>query len=111
MAGCDLGFVIGRRSHRQQGKGLLFVTPLVGPKQIDAATETGFHRSENMHCLQLTRRDEPGMAYRVSAALAGAGINVKGISAASLNREFIMFLAFDKEADAIKAMEVLKKSV
>ena len=44
QAGADLEFVIARRSHEKPGKGVAFVTPVKGPKQIRAARKAGFEK-------------------------------------------------------------------
>jgi hypothetical protein len=44
-------------------------------------------------------------------ALAGAGINVRGISAAALGRRAVSYFAFDSAADADAAVRVLRKTL
>jgi hypothetical protein len=44
-------------------------------------------------------------------ALAGAGINLRGISAAALGRRAVSYLAFDSAADSDAAVRVLRKSL
>ena len=41
-AGADLQFIIARRAPDEPGKGVLFVTPLQGDREIAAAAEMGF---------------------------------------------------------------------
>lgn len=50
-AGADLDFVIARRAPDNPGTGAVFVTPLRGDKEIDAATEEGFTVSNHLHSL------------------------------------------------------------
>ena len=45
----------------------------------------------------------------MTQALADAGINLRGLSAAALGKKFVCYLALDKAADAAKAIRVLKK--
>lgn len=104
MAGADLEFLISRRLHEQPGKGILFLTPLQSPKQIKAAEQLGFKKNHHVYSVRVEGADEPGIGYRMTAALASEGINLRGVSAASLGREFAMFLAFDSEADADRAV-------
>jgi hypothetical protein len=40
--------------------------------------------------------------------LADAGLNLRGLSAASLGNKFVAFLAFDSAADAASASRVLR---
>jgi hypothetical protein len=45
----------------------------------------------------------------MSRALADAGINLRGISAAALGRRAVTYFAFDSAADADTAIRALKK--
>jgi len=45
----------------------------------------------------------------MTEALAEAGINMRGLSAAAMKKQFVVHLAFDSNADARKAINVLKK--
>ncbi len=45
----------------------------------------------------------------MTRALAEAGINLRGLSAATIRKQFVVYLALDTAADARKAMNVLKK--
>ena len=87
-AGANLGFVIARRSPGKKGKGAVFVTPLKG-------------------CVE--GPDKPGLGARITAALADAGINLRGLSAAAIGRKMVCHIAVDKAGDASKAMRILKK--
>jgi hypothetical protein len=44
-------------------------------------------------------------------ALAEAGINLRGLSAAALGRRGVSYFAFDSAADADAAIRVLKKAL
>ena len=48
---------------------------------------------------------------QVHDALAAAGVNLRGISAAALGRRAVSYFAFDSAADADTAIRVLKKSL
>jgi hypothetical protein len=47
----------------------------------------------------------------MTGAIADAGINLRGISAAALGRRAITYFAFDSAADADAAIKVLKKAL
>ncbi len=108
-AGADLGFVIARRSADQPGKGVVFVTPIAGGASEQAAKANGFEVSDSLHGLRLEGADQPGLGATLTAAIADAGINLRGLSAAALGGRCIVHLAFDSDADADKAANVLKK--
>jgi hypothetical protein len=44
----------------------------------------------------------------MTAALAQAGINLRGLSAAVVGKEFVAYFAFDKPSDGSKAARILK---
>lgn len=111
MAGADLDFIIARRLHEKPGNGIVFITPLAGEKQLKAAAQLGFAKSDSLHSLRVQGPDEPGIVYRISSALADEGINLRGLSAARLGREFVLFLAFDKAEECVKAAERLNRAV
>ena len=57
-AGADLQFVIARRA--ESGKGVLFVTPLQGDREIAAAVQVGFNVTNTLHSVRVMGRDRPG---------------------------------------------------
>ena len=108
-AGANLELIIARRAPELRGSGVLFVTPLKGAKQIKAAETAGFQKTESLHSLRVEGADKPGMGARVTKALAEAGINLRGLSAAALGKRYVSHLALDTAKDAAKAAAVLKK--
>jgi hypothetical protein len=108
-AGANLEFIISRRSPERPGQGVTFVTPLKGAKQVKAGQAAGFQKTEKLHSVRVEGPDKPGLGARMSRALAEAGLNLRGLSAAALGRKFVTHLALDNAADAAKAVNVLKK--
>jgi hypothetical protein len=108
-AGANLEFVIARRAPEQQGKGVVFVTPLEGDALVKAAQAAGFSVSESLHSVRVEGPDEPGLGAKITRALAQAGINLRGISAAAIGNRMVCHLALDTSADASKAIEGLKR--
>ncbi|MBM4088517.1 MAG: ACT domain-containing protein [Planctomycetes bacterium] len=107
-AGAQLEFVISRRAPEKPGTGVVFVAPLKGAAQLKAAKAAGFEKKANMHSLRIEGPDKPGLGAKLTSALAQAGINLRGLSAAALGKRYVMYLALDTAADASKAMRVLK---
>ena len=60
-AGANLEFIVSRRTPEQPGKGVVFVTPLKGAKQIKAAQSAGFQKSEGLHSVRVEGMDKPGL--------------------------------------------------
>jgi hypothetical protein len=108
-AGANLELIIARRAPEQRGSGVVFVTPLNGAKQIQAAEAAGFQKTESLHSLRIEGTDKPGMGVILTKALAEAGINLRGLSAAAVGKRYVAHLALDTARDAAKAAAVLKK--
>ncbi len=108
-AGANLEFVIARRAPEQMGNGVVFVTPLKGAKQIKAAEAAGFQKTGTLHSIRVEGVDKPGVGAKLTRALAEAGINLRGFSAAALGKRYVTHLALDTDLDAGKAVAVLKK--
>ena len=108
-AGADLAFVLTRRCPDKPGTGVVFLTPLKGKKQLAAAEEAGLRRTESLHSLRVRAADKPGLGSKMTSAMAKEGINLRGLSAAAIGKNAVVYLAFDTAEDADKAASVLKK--
>lgn len=106
-AGANFEFLIGRRD--QPGTGVLFLAPLKGAKQTKAAGEQGFSRASNLYSLRMEGPDKPGLCATVAVALANAGVNLRGMSAAALKNRCILYFAFDSGEATAAAAKALKK--
>jgi len=108
-AGADLEFIIARRAPEKRGQGVVFLTPLKGPKQLRVAKAAGFAKTTSLHSLRIAGPDKPGIGGKIAQAVADAGLNLRGMSAAAIGRRFVCHLAFDNSADAASARRALKK--
>jgi hypothetical protein len=108
-AGAQLEFVIARRTSDQPGSGVVFLTPLVGAAQLRAAKKAGFQKTKSLHSVRIEGADKPGACAQLTQALAQAGINLRGLSAAALGKRFVTHLAVDDAATAAQAVRILKK--
>ena len=108
-AGVNLEFIIARRVPEKPGTGVVFLTPVEGSRQVKAAQEAGFAKAESLHGVRVAAGDKPGLAARLTASLADAGINLRGLSAAAIGKRAVFHLAFDTPEDAKKAVIALKK--
>src|SRR5688572_2442047 len=106
--GANLELIIARRLGDGSGKGVVFVAPIKGAKQIGAAGAAGFARSGSLHTLRAEGPDRVGAAGRVVAALADQGLNLRGFSAAAIGKKFICYVALDKESEAVKAARIVR---
>jgi predicted amino acid-binding ACT domain protein len=108
-AGANLEFVIARRAPDKPGTGVVFVTPIKGAKQIKAAAAAGFRKTTNLHSVRVEGNDKPGLGAALTQALADQGLNLRGVSAASMGRKFVCYVAVDTDADATKVARILRK--
>jgi len=109
-AGVNLEFLISRRTPERPGKGVVFVTPIKGAKQVKAAKEAGFGKVESLHSVRVASVDTPGLGAKLARQLADVGINLRGLSAASIGKRAVFHFAFDSAADANRAMRLLKQA-
>ncbi len=106
QADIDLEFIIARRV--KPGKGVVFVTPIKGARQIRAARKAGFEKTKSLHGIRVATGNKPGFGAELTKRLADAGINLRGLSGAAIGNRAIFHLAFDSSDDANKAKRLLK---
>jgi len=110
-ARANLEFLIARRAADKPGTGVVFVTPIKGAKQKSAAQGTGFATTDSLHSVRVEGPDKAGLGAKMTKAIADAGINLRGLSAAALGRRSVSYLAFDSAADADSAVSLLRKAL
>ena len=108
-AGVNLEFIISRRSPEKPGKGVVFVTPIKGAAQIRAAKKAAFRKSKRLYTIRVEGSDKPGMGAKITEAIAGEGISLRGFSAAAIGKKFVCHIALDRTEDATKVRRILKK--
>lgn len=107
--GANLECVIARRDPSKAGSGVVFLTPVKGAAVRKSAKSESVAPAKNLATLKVTGDDAAGLGGRIAAAIADAGINLRGVSAATMGRKFVAYLGFDNAADATKAARALKK--
>jgi hypothetical protein len=110
-AGANLEFIVARRAPDKPGTGVVFLTPIKGAKQKGAAQANGLATTDSLHSVRVEGADKAGLGAKMTNALAEAGINLRGLSAAALGRRGVSYFAFDSAADADAAIRVLKKAL
>ena len=108
-ARANLEFVIARRAPDKPGSGVVFLAPIKGAAQMRAAQKVGLMRTLSLHSVRVGGPDRPGLGAKLTTALADAGVNLRGLSAAAIGKSFVAYLAFDSAEEAGKAVKVLKK--
>ncbi|HMR03292.1 MAG TPA: amino acid-binding protein [Candidatus Competibacter phosphatis] len=109
-AGADLNFILARREPDQAGKSVVYVTPLNGDAELEAAATLGFNVTTRVHSIRVEGENQPGIAAALALKLAAAGINLRGFSAAVLGSRFVLYVGLDSDKDAAKAMTVLQQA-
>jgi predicted amino acid-binding ACT domain protein len=100
---------MARRAPDKPGMGVVFVAGVQGARQAKAAKAAGLIRTKTLASLRVEGPDRKGAGAKMTAALAEAGVNLRGLSAAAVGGKFIAFLALDSTAVASKALRVLRK--
>ena len=110
-AGANIEFLISRRAPEKPGTGVVFLTPIKGAAQKRAANEAGLNTTDSLHSLRVEGPDQAGLGVKMTRALADAGVNLRGVSAAALGRRSVTYFAFDTASDAGKASQILRKAL
>jgi hypothetical protein len=106
-AGIDLAFIFMRPHPRDPDMGILFVAPIEGLEQTQAAREVGLAPASDVAMLVVTGDNQVGIGYELMSQLAVAGINLRGFSISTLGDRFAAYLAFDNADTAALALRVL----
>jgi hypothetical protein len=106
-AGADLDFLIVRRAPEKPGTGVVFVTPLRGDREIQAATGVGFSVTQRLHSVRVEGANEPGIAAKLTKAIGDAGIKLRGMSAAALGTRFVAHFGVDSAEDEKAVVKLL----
>ena len=107
--GANLEFVIARRVSEKPDTGVVFVTPVKGAAQIQAAKKAGFVKTERVRAVRVEGPDKPGLGAFLTQKLAEADINLRGLSVIVLGKRFVLYLALDDPAEATRATRLLKR--
>ena len=107
--GANLNFILARREPDQPGQSVVYITPLTGDAELQAAATLGFNLTARVHSVRVEGPNQPGIAATLAAQLAAAGLNLRGFSAAVLGTRFILYIGLDSAEDAAKALTVLQQ--
>lgn len=109
-AGADLDFIIARRAPDKPGKGVVFLTPIRGDREIRAASTLGFNLTSSVDAVRVEGDNVPGAAARLAELIAEAGINVRGFSVAVIGPRYIAYIGFDSPDDSRKAARIIQEA-
>jgi hypothetical protein len=106
-AGADLEFVFTRPLRDKPETSVMFLAPISGPDQIQAAREAGLGPALDVAMLGVEGDNRSGIGYELMSRLAVAGINLRGLSVSALGPRFAAYLAFDNADTATLALQIL----
>ena len=110
-AGADLDFIIARPSPVKPATGILYLAPLEGEAQLNAAQEAGLHPSSHIEALRVEGPDRPGLAEQITRAIADADINVSGFTGGRMADRCVIYIRFERADDLEKAHELLEATL
>jgi hypothetical protein len=108
-AGASLKVVMGYRLPAAGRRAVLELFPIEHAKARAAARGSGLHASA-APTLLITGRDRPGLAHALTRSLADARINLSFAVAQVVGARYSAVLGFESEADATRAVTVLRKA-
>ncbi len=102
----ELEFLVARRVSDTTSR--VFVAPIVGKKQKQAASDVGLVPATGMNAIRIDGPDRPGLGADITRAVAAAGINIRGASAASIGKKNAFYLAFKTTEEVDLAIKAIK---
>jgi hypothetical protein len=106
-AGADLEFLMTRPHPSKPEASVLFLAPVEGPRQTEAARAAGLAPTRDFAMLGIESENRPGIGAQVMSLLAVAGINLRGISISTVGDRMAAYLGFDSEDSVALAVQVL----
>jgi hypothetical protein len=106
-AGADLEYLMTRPHYSNPEISVLFLAPVQGSQQIEAAQAAGLAPAREVAMLCVESENRPGIGAQIMGSLAVAGINLRGLSISTVADRMVAYLAFDNEDNARLAIQVL----
>ena len=106
-SGANLEFVFTRPHPKKADTTIIFLAPVSGPEQMQAARQADLAPALDVAMLCVEGEDRRGMGYEIMSRLAVAGINLRGLSLSCLSNRFAAYLAFDSADIATQATQIL----
>jgi prephenate dehydratase len=106
-AGAELEFLFTRPNPNKLDTSVIFVAPITGPEQMQAARNGGLGPALDVTMLCVEGETRPGISYDIMSKLAIAGINLRGLSVSCIGKRFAAYLAFDNVETMTMAIQIL----
>jgi hypothetical protein len=108
-AGADLHVVMGYCYPGDRTKAAVELFPVTGKKTTAAAQSAGLAPS-GIPALHVEGDNRPGLGHSVTRALAEGGVNLDFLVAQVIGRKYSAVIGFEHDADADKAISLIKKA-
>ena len=108
-AGTNLQVLMGYRYPGDGTKAAVELYPLAGKKVTAAAAQAGLSAS-SIPTLLVEGDNRAGLGFAIAQAVAGAGINMTFFVAQAIGRRFSAVVGLETEADAKRAVPLIKKA-
>lgn len=107
--GADLQVVMGYCYPGERSKAAVEIFPVAGKKPTAAAQSAGLAAS-GIPALLVEGDNRVGLGHAITRALADAGVNLDFLVAQVIGRKFSAVFGFENDADAEKAVALIKKA-
>jgi hypothetical protein len=108
-AGADLQIVMGYRYPGESAKAAVEICPIGNKKATQAAQGAGL-AAAGVPAVVVEGDNRAGLGYGMAQAIAEAGVNVDFLVAQVIGRKYSVVIGFENEADAEKAVGLIKKA-
>jgi hypothetical protein len=108
-AGVDIEFSLGRPLGDKTGKAILFLSPIKGKKQEEAAKQADIVFRPDVVGVQVQGPSRVGGNFRLTAALAHEDLTVRALVTTVDDGRFTTVFALKNDADAERAVKVLHR--
>jgi len=106
-SGANLEFIFTRPVSGKPDTSAIFLAPINGPEQVQAAQKVGLAPARDMIMLSVEGDNRAGIGFELMSRLAVAGINLRGLTISVVGERFAANLAFDHPDNAALAIQVL----
>lgn len=107
--GLNLELIFTQRE--MPGRALLFVSPLRTIEEVKIAEQAGLSRDNSLHTVRIEGPNVPGLAARITRALAEADIGIATYTAAAMGGFHVTNIAFEHPGDVHAAKRVLERAL
>lgn len=108
-AGAQIEFLIARKADQNTSR--VFLSPIKGQKQKQAAQSVGIAPARTMQCLRIDGPDRKGFGADLTRAIADAGVNLRGVSAAVIGKKLVTYVAVESDQALKDAQSAVRKAL